>query len=362
MSYHVDAVVIGAGVVGLAVARELALQGLETYLIEKESTYGQGVSSRNSEVIHAGLYYREDSLKARLCLEGRERLYAYCQDRRVAHQQLGKWVVATKAEQAERLAAIYARAKVNGCTEVYTISGAQAQEQEPQLKAHEVLVSPRTGVVDSHGLMTALLGDFEIAGGTTVYATPVLSIRPLGSGVQLELGGEEPSELTADVVVNSAGLGAVGLAGHLEQSPTACYAKGNYFSLTGKSPFSRLIYPVPEVGGLGVHLTLDLQGRAKFGPDVQWVNQPEYAVDESRRDEFVKAIQHYWPGCKPDRLQPDYAGVRPKLGTRDHFSDDFVVLGPSQHGFNGLYHLLGIESPGLTCCLSLARFVAQMPR
>lgn len=359
MSYRVDAVVIGAGVVGLAVARAFAQKGLETFVIERELSYGQGVSSRNSEVIHAGLYYRSDSLKAKLCLQGREMLYEYCESKGVDHKQLGKWVVASKPEQVKHLNAIYEQARVNGCAEVYTLDGERAREIEPELLAHQVLVSPRTGVVDSHGLMTALLGDFEQAGGCIVYNTPVVSVAPSSCGIQLELGGVEPSTLEAGLVVNSAGLGAVELAAHFESCPTACFAKGNYFSLTGKSPFSRLIYPIPGSGGLGVHLTLDLQGRAKFGPDVQWIEQPEYQVDVSRRSDFARAIQAYWPDCDESRLEPDYVGVRPKLGAREHFHDDFLVLGPESHGIKGLFHLLGIESPGLTCCLSLASFVAR---
>ncbi|MDX1668422.1 MAG: NAD(P)/FAD-dependent oxidoreductase [Limnobacter sp.] len=343
----------------MAVARQLGEQGLETIVIEQETDYGQGISSRNSEVIHAGLYYRQDSLKAKLCVAGRDMLYDYCARRKVPHRQVGKWVVAGSSGQLPRLNSIYQRALSNGCHEVYLMPGEQAREQEPELKARQVLVSPRTGIVDSHALMTAILGDFEAAGGQVVFKTPVENIKPVSNGFDVSLGGAEPSVVRARVVVNSAGLNAVKLAQSQGPVPKACYAKGNYFSLSGKTPFRRLIYPVPEDGGLGVHLTLDLRGRAKFGPDVQWVDAPEYSVDAARTTAFVRAIQSYWPACEEGRLQPDYAGVRPKLGTSAQFSDDFLIHDETRHGHRGLVHLLGIESPGLTCCLSLAEYVVK---
>nr|WP_228487955.1 NAD(P)/FAD-dependent oxidoreductase [Rhodocyclus gracilis] len=347
----------------MACARRLAMAGLETVVIEAERHYGRGISSRNSEVIHAGLYYKPGSLKARLCREGRDQLYAYCLERNIPHRQLGKWIVACSAAQVSGLEKIAARAEENGCTEVRMISGEEARRLEPQLRAEKVLESPRTGIVDSHALMTALLADTEKAGGVLVLDAPVLGGDMGADIICLQVGGKEPASLVAGVVINAAGLSAPALARNFfglpqSASPRSAFAKGSYFSLSGRSPFSRLVYPVPEVGGLGIHLTLDLQGHARFGPDVEWVDQPSYGVDSAKAANFCAAIQTYWPDCPLERLAPAYAGVRPKLGCREDFFEDFMIQGPLDHGRAGLVNLFGIESPGLTSCFSIADEVA----
>ena len=364
MTDRVEAVVIGAGVVGLACARRLAIAGLETIVLESEMHYGQGISSRNSEVIHAGLYYPAGSLKALLCRAGRESLYAYCEQHGVPHRQSGKWIVATTQSQMATLDQIAARASANGCREVFFLDGSQARRIEPQLCAERVLVSPRTGIIDSHALMTSLLGDLESAGGVLALGAPVTSGELRTDDILLHVGGDAPMSLTARYVINSAGLNAPEVAESMvgfpvTLVPTRCFAKGSYFSLRGKSPFSRLVYPVPEVGGLGAHLTLDLQGAARFGPDVEWVDRPDYSVDAERVEKFCEAIRKYWPECDATRLFPGYAGIRPKLGTPDCFHDDFVIQGAAEHGQTGLVNLFGIESPGLTACLTIAETVAQ---
>lgn len=364
MSYTVDAIIIGAGVIGLACARRLAQAGLETIVLEKESRFGQGISSRNSEVIHAGLYYDPASLKARLCREGREQLYAYCQTRHVDHCRTGKWVVATLQCQIAKLKTLRDNAFRNGVDDVQIIDGKDAGAIEPELVCVAALVSPSTGIIDSHGLMTALLADFENAGGTIVYRAPVLGGRLIFGGIEVTMDDAEQTQIQAGRLINSAGLDAPVFAARIEGFPPAhvsqrCFAKGNYFSLTGKSPFSRLIYPLPEPGGLGVHLTLDLQGRARFGPDVQWIPEPEYSVDSGRVTAFVQSIRQYWPACAPERLNPAYAGIRPKLGSPEAPAEDFVIQDQATHGVPGLINLFGIESPGLTSCLALADEVAK---
>jgi len=364
MTDKVDVVVIGAGVVGLACARHLALAGLETIVLESEMHYGQGISSRNSEVIHAGLYYPAGSLKASLCRTGRESLYAYCEQRGVPHRQLGKWIVATTQAQVATLDQIAERAVANGCSEVFFLDGTQAHQIEPQIRAERVLVSPRTGIIDSHALMTSLLGDMEGAGGVIALDAPVTSGELRADDILLHVGGDEPMSMAARYVVNAAGLNAPEVAKSLvgfpaALVPTRCFAKGSYFSLRGISPFSRLVYPVPEVGGLGAHLTLDLQGAARFGPDVEWVDRRDYSVDAERIGKFYEAIKQYWPACDVTRLSPGYAGIRPKLGTPDRFHDDFVIQGAAEHGQTGLVNLFGIESPGLTACMAIAELVAH---
>ena len=364
---QIDAVVIGAGVVGLAVGRELALQGLEVMVLESENAIGTGTSSRNSEVIHAGLYYPAGSLKARLCVQGKERLYAYCAERGVAHQRLGKLIVATRAEQVPQLAGIQARAAANGVHDLRQISAAEARALEPALQCGAALLSPSTGIVDSHGLMLALQGDLENAGGLIALCSPVQRIG-VGQGTAthpLRVQVEDGTELAARCVINAAGLNAVALARRIDgldtsHLPQAFYAKGNYFTLAGKAPFSRLIYPVPEHGGLGVHLTLDLGGQAKFGPDVQWVEDPtDLQVDPHRGDAFYAEVRQYWPGLPDGALLPDYAGMRPKISGPYEAAADFVVQGPRQHGVAGLVNLLGIESPGLTSALAIAAMVRE---
>lgn len=359
MTDRVDCVVIGAGVVGLAVARACALAGQETLVLEAESAIGTATSARNSEVIHAGLYYPRGSLKARLCVQGRQALYDYCASHGVAHQRRGKLIVATHDEQIGALERIGAAAAANGVHDLRRLDAAQARVREPALRCVAALESPSTGIIDSHGLMLALLGDLESAGGLLALRSPVLSGRVLADGILLRVGGDEPMELIARRVVNCAGLHAQAVAAALDglppdSVPAGRYAKGNYYALSGKAPFSRLIYPVPEPGGLGVHLTLDLGGQARFGPDVEWVDAIDYTVDPARADGFYAAIRCYWPDLRDGALRPDYAGIRPKLAVPAGQDADFLIQDARTHGVPGLVNLYGIESPGLTACLAIA--------
>ena len=366
---RIDAVVVGAGVVGLAVARELALRGLETIVLEADTGIGNGTSSRNSEVIHAGIHDAPGSLKATLCVAGRRALYAYCQARGVDHRRCGKLVVATSPEQVERLRGIEQRALANGVEGLRWLSGAEARELEPALQSEAALLSASTGVIDSHALMLAFLGDLENAGGGLVLRSPLAQAEVRDAGFVLQVGGSAPTEIETGVLVNAAGLHAQAVARRLagldaRRIPKAWFAKGNYYALTGRSPFSRLIYPVPEPGGLGVHLTLDLAGQARFGPDVEWlaVDEPDaidYGVDPARSERFYAAIRRYWPGLADDSLAPAYSGVRPKLQGPGEPAADFMLQGPETHGIPGLMNLYGIESPGLTASLAIAAEVAQ---
>ena len=361
---QVDTVVIGAGVVGLAVARALALQGREVMVLEAADAFGTGTSARNSEVIHAGIYYPAGSLKARLCVQGKQMLYDYCAERGIAHQRCGKLIVATSADQVDELRAIQQRAAANGVHDLRLLTRAEAQALEPSLQCHAALLSPSTGIVDSHGLMLSLLGDLEQAGGLLAVNSEVKSLAALEDKAQAAIkmevfGGGERVELIARQVVNAAGLHAPALAARtqgldLRHVPQAHFAKGNYFTLSGRAPFSRLIYPVPEPGGLGVHLTLDLGGQAKFGPDVQWVDSPhDLQVDAARGNAFYAEVRRYWPELRDGALQPGYAGIRPKISAPGEPAADFVIQGPREHGVPGLVNLFGIESPGLTSCLAL---------
>src|SRR5215469_12324390 len=354
---NVSAVVIGAGVVGLAVARELAARGHETLILEAAGRFGEGASSRNSEVIHAGIYYRPGSLKARLCVAGRERLYEFCRAQGVAHQRCGKLIVATDAAQVAALAQIAATARANG-VELELLTRGAARALEPELACEAALHSPLTGIVDSHGYMLALLGDAESHGATLVCGSPVTRLRLEDSGIVLGVNGAAPS-LRAQRVVNCAGLQAPAVAHLIEGFPTehiprAYFAKGSYFTLRGEAPFRRLIYPLPIPGGLGIHLTLDLSGRARFGPDVQWVDTCEYGVDAQRGAAFYQAVRRYWPGLREGALQPGYAGVRAKISGPAEAAADFRIDDASVHGVRGLVNLFGIESPGLTASLALA--------
>jgi L-2-hydroxyglutarate oxidase LhgO len=359
---QVDAVVIGAGVVGLAVGRALALSGREVLVLESENAIGTGTSSRNSEVIHAGIYYPAGSLKARLCVQGKQMLYAYCAERGVAHQRLGKLIVATSPEQVLALDGIMAKAAANGVHDLQKLTAAQAQALEPALACEAALLSPSTGVIDSHGFMLALQGDMENAGGLLALVSPVqhIGVRQGTPTHPIRVTTQDGTELACKVLVNAAGLSAVAIARRLDgldQSllPQAHYAKGNYFTLAGKAPFSRLIYPVPEKAGLGVHLTLDLGGQAKFGPDVQWVEDPtDLQVDPRRGDAFYAEVRKYWPGLADGALQAGYAGMRPKINAPHEAAADFMIQGPAEHGVPGLVNLLGIESPGLTSSLAIA--------
>ncbi len=364
MAEKVDCVVIGAGVVGLAVARALAIRGRETLLLEAEAGIGTGTSSRNSEVIHAGIYYPPGSAKARLCVAGRQLLYPYCEARRVEHRRCGKLIVAADQEQVRVLERIEATARANGVNDLRWLTAAEAKAMEPALSCVAALLSPSTGIIDSHGFMLALQGDFESAGGTIALQTPVTRGHCDADAIHLEAGMDESFELAARVVINSAGLSAQSLAWRIEgvpreSIPPSAYAKGNYYVLQGKAPFRHLIYPVPEPGGLGVHLTLDLAGQARFGPDVEWVDKPDYGVDPTRAERFYRAIRRYWPGLPDGVLHPGYAGIRPKLGGPDAAPADFLMQGPEAHGVRGLINLYGIESPGLTAALAIAEAVAH---
>jgi len=360
----IDAVVVGAGVVGLAVARALALSGREVIVLEAEDAIGTHTSSRNSEVIHAGIYYPQDSLKARSCVDGRQRLYAYCASHGVPHRRCGKLIVASDASQLEALESIRLRALANGVDDIAWLSREQTLALEPALSAAASLHSPSTGIVDSHALMLAYLGDAESNGTMLALKSPLRQAQRQGEAIVLEVGGAEPTRLRARCVVNCAGLHAPSLARRIEgyppeQAPGEYYAKGNYYALTGRAPFSRLVYPVPEPGGLGVHITLDLAGQARFGPDVEWVERIDYQVDPRRGERFYAAIRRYWPALPDGALVPAYAGIRPKIVPQGAPAADFVVQGPRAHGVPGLVHLFGIESPGLTASLALAEEVLR---
>lgn len=358
----IDTVVIGAGVVGLAVARALALAGHEVFVLEASERFGEGLSSRNSEVIHAGIYYPKDSLKAHLCVQGRRRLYDYCQKHQVGHRKCGKWIVGVGEGQRASLLGIQKRAAANG-VELSQVSSGQLNRALPDVRAAGALYSPETGIIDSHQLMLSLLGDLETAGGQLICQAPVLSVDSRDGVHLLNVGGAMPCLVEARQVVNSAGLAAIPLAQSWQGYPqTLCpkpfYARGVYFSYSGRHPFRQLIYPVPEPGGLGIHLTLDLAGQARFGPDVEWIDHPDFTVDPARGVAFARSISQWWPGVDVARLQPAYAGVRPKLSGPGEEPADFDIQGPFHHGVHGLVHLFGIESPGLTACLAIGDYVA----
>lgn len=360
---RVDCVVIGAGVVGLAVARALALAGRGVLVLEAENAIGTQTSARNSEVIHAGMYYPTGSLKAQLCVQGRALLYAYCQERGIAHQACGKLIVATDTSQFPALRAIEHQGRANGVNDLVWLSAEQALAMEPHLHCVAALHSPSTGTVDSHALMLSLLGDIENAGGMLAVNSALASAVCRHDGIQLDT--EDGTRVLAKTVVNAAGLQAPDLARRFDglpgqHVPQAWYAKGNYFSLSGRAPFSRLIYPVPQPGGLGVHLTLDLGGQARFGPDVQWVDDPkDLAVDPARADAFYAAIRSYWPELPDGALLPAYAGIRPKTEGPGG-SADFCIQAEMVHGVPGLVNLFGIESPGLTSALAIGERVAAL--
>jgi L-2-hydroxyglutarate oxidase LhgO len=361
---RVDCVVIGAGVVGIAVARALARAGRDVLALDAAEGIGTETSSRNSEVIHAGIYYAGNSLMARLCVRGKWQLYDFCRNRGVPHRNCGKLIVATTGAESQRLETIRARAAVNGVDDLRTLSAAEARALEPNLSCTAALLSPSTGIVDSHAFMLALQGEAEAAGALFVFHSPVLAGRAVEDGIVLDVGGAEPMTLHARLVVNSAGLHAPALARRIDGMPAALvptpyYAKGNYFTLAGRSPFARLIYPVPVPGGLGVHLTIDLGGQARFGPDVEWVSTLDYTVDPGRAAVFYDAVRRYWPGLPDGALQPGYAGIRPKIVPPAVAGQDFVVQAQNAHGVAGLINLFGIESPGLTASLALGEYVLQ---
>jgi len=366
---HVDVVIVGAGVVGLAVARALALAGREVVLLEAADAIGTGTSSRNSEVIHAGLYYPPGSLKARLCVQGRERLYAYCATHGVEHRRCGKLIVATDATQEPALHALRQRAEACGVHDLQWLDAAQARALEPALRCTAALLSPSTGIVDSHGLMLSLQGEAEAHGAMLALKSPIHALRRVADGFELQVGGDTPMQLHARSVVNSAGLHAVQLAARFEGLPSMAlpqphWARGHYFACPGKPAFSRLIYPMPDEAGLGVHVTLDLGGQMRFGPDVQWIALAEagaedYRVAPERAEPFAEAIRRYWPALPDGALQPAYAGIRPKISGPGQPTADFMIHGPAEHGVAGLVNLFGIESPGLTASLAIADHVAR---
>ena len=358
-----DCVVIGAGIVGLAVARALALAGREVVILEAEEAIGTHTSSRNSEVIHAGIYYPKGSLKARACLRGKELLYEYSVRHGIPHARCGKLIVATAPGQLAELEGIQSKAHANGVTDVVRMAREQALALEPELSCVAALYSPSTGVIDSHALMLGYLGDAQASGAMLALNSRLERALVRADGIALHVAGAEP--VLARSVVNSAGLRAPSVAQRIEgyppeRAPRELYAKGNYYSLARRAPFQRLVYPVPEPGGLGVHITLDLAGQARFGPDVEWVAAVDYGVDPRRTERFYAAIRRYWPGLPDGALAPGYAGIRPKISGPGEPAADFVIQGPSQHGVAGLVNLFGIESPGLTASLALADDVAQL--
>ncbi|MEO1191924.1 MAG: NAD(P)/FAD-dependent oxidoreductase [Pseudomonadota bacterium] len=363
----VDCLVIGAGVVGLATARALALAGREVVVLERQDAIGTETSARNSEVIHAGIYYPAGSLKARLCLRGRHLLYDYCQARGIAAKAIGKLIVATAVEQEAALANLKVRAEANGVTNLRWLTAAEALADQPDLYCTAALLSPSSGILDSHAFMLSLQGEAEEAGGCLAPVSPVTAIVAEDQGFLITTGGgdtgAEPYHLRCRLLINAAGHDAprlaAGIAGLPQETvPQAWLAKGSYFRLACRAPFTRLVYPVPEPGGLGVHITLDLGGQARFGPDVEWVEAPDYEVDPSRADSFYAAIRRYWPALPDGALLPDYAGIRPKIVGPGQPAGDFVISGPAEHGLPGLVNLYGIESPGLTASLAIAEEVA----
>ena len=369
MTEDVDCVVVGAGVVGLACARALARAGREVIVLEADSMIGSATSARNSEVIHAGLYYAPGSWKARLCVQGHEMLYAYAAERGVPHRRCGKLIVATDAAQTAGLAAIRERAEACGVHDLQALSGAEARALEPALRCDAALLSPSTGIVDSHALMLALLGDAEADGAVLALRSPVQAMRVTTAGIEVDVGGDEAMRVCARSVVNSAGLHAQSLARRIEgldagHVPPSFWARGHYFSLPGRAAFTHLIYPLPEPGGLGTHVTLDLGGQMRFGPDVQWVptsalGEEDYRVDPARAAAFEASIRRYWPALPTGALQPDYAGIRPKVVGPGEPAADFMLQGACEHGVRGLFNLYGIESPGLTAALAIGEHVAD---
>jgi L-2-hydroxyglutarate oxidase LhgO len=363
--FDFDAVVVGAGAVGLACGYALSRRGLTVAVLEKERAIGQGVSSRNSEVIHAGLYYPTGSLKARLCVQGRRALYAFLDRHHVDYRKCGKLVVATSPDEAARLDAILEQARINDVEGMAALTADQAMSLEPGLKCYGALLSPESGVFDSHGYMTALVGEIEAAGGAVVTATPFEGASPLsGGGFRVRAGGEAPTELTCRLLVTAPGLSAQAVAGEIEgfpkdQIPAGHFGKGVYFRLQGKAPFERLVYPPPIHGALGTHYRKDLGGQAVFGPDLQFVETEDYSVDPAKAAEFVAYIRKFWPDVPADQLSPDYAGIRPKLHGPDEPQPDFRIDGPQVHGVAGLVALFGIESPGLTSSLAVGEMAAE---
>ena len=375
---RVECVVAGAGVVGLAVARALAMAGHEVIVLEAEAAIGMHTSSRNSEVIHAGIYYAPGSQKAGLCISGRQALYRYCEEHGVPHRRCGKLIVAAGTAQREQLAKLKDQAERNGVDDLRWLSESDIRQMEPEVRGAAGLYSPSTGIIDSHAYMLSLQGDAERRGASLVLRSPLVAARSCTGGFALEVGGEHPMRLGCSVLVNAAGFFAQRLAHAIagvprESIPASFYAKGNYFTLAGRAPFTHLVYPMPEAAGLGVHVTLDMAGQARFGPDVEWIdgvdkngdnkvgdNNVDYRVDPRRADRFYAAIRSYWPGLADGALLPAYAGIRPKMHAPHEAARDFLIQGPHEHGIVGLVNLYGIESPGLTASLSIADRVTRL--
>lgn len=365
MAEKIDCAVIGAGVVGLAIARELALGGREVVILEAENAIGTHTSSRNSEVIHAGIYYPTGWLKARFCLAGRRALYEYCAERSIQHKRIGKVIVATDDTQLDGLQKYKKQAEINGVDDLRTLSAAELHELEPEVVSVAGFLSPSTGIIDSHGLMLAYLGDAENHGASLALNSPVKSGAVTGDGIVLDVGGAEPMQVVCKTVVNAAGHGAPVVSRAIAGIPAPTipknyYAIGHYYTLSAKSPFKRLVYPVARPDWPGVHVTIDLGGRCKFGPDFTWIDKLDYTFDESREARFYAAIRRYYPGLKDGTLQPGYTGIRPRIASKDEPAADFVIQGPKEHGVAGMVNLYGIESPGLTSSLAIGAYVRSL--
>jgi L-2-hydroxyglutarate oxidase LhgO len=362
----VEVVVVGAGVIGLAIARKLASEGREVIIVEAANSIGTGVSSRNSEVIHAGIYYPRESLKAVLCAAGRERIYAYCAARNIPHARTGKVIVATDESQIEALHSLYLRGIQNGVPDLALLGRDDLRSIEPALNAVAGIMSPNTGIIDSHALMLSMLGEAEEQGASLALRTPIVAAEVADCGIIVHTGGDNPITLMTAILINAAGLSASDVARCIvgfprAQAPVTRYVKGNYFTLSGTaSPFRRLIYPLPDADGLGVHLTLDLSGQTRFGPDADWIDALDYGVDCQRLDQFYTEIRRYWPSLPDGALIPAYAGIRPRISARGAPSSDFLIQGPRDHGINGLVNLFGIESPGLSSCLAIADHIVDL--
>lgn len=362
---NIDCAVIGAGAVGLAIARELALAGREVLILEAENAFGTHTSARNSEVMHAGIYYPTGSLKARFCVAGRKLLYRYCAERGVNHKRIGKIVVACDEQQLDGLHQYRKQAELNGVDDLRLLTKREVNDLEPAVIAVAGFLSPSTGIIDSHGLMLAYLGDAENSGATLVLNSPVTGGRISDGGIVLDVGGKEPMQLACRSVVNAAGHGAPAVARTIagippDTVPRSHYAIGHYYTLTGPAPFSRLVYPVARQDWLGVHVTVDLGGRCKFGPDFSWRDSLDYRFDETREPLFYEAIRRYFPGLRDGTLQPGYTGMRPRITGKGQEAVDFMIHGPRDHGVPGLVNLYGIESPGLTSSMAIAAHVGTL--
>jgi L-2-hydroxyglutarate oxidase LhgO len=361
----VDCVIVGAGVVGLAIARELAATGRETIVIEAEASFGMGTSSRNSEVIHSGIYYPEGSLKAQLCVQGRGQLYAYAQSKNIVHNRVGKVIIAVTEQEIPSLRQYARLSTAAGAGQLQSLTPTEVAELEPEVVCVGGLLSPSTGTIDSHELMLNLVADLEADGGIIAYRTRFLAAKSNGKRISVMLEGDQAMELECTLLVNSAGLNAQTVAESINGMPSAFiprghYAIGHYYALTGRSPFKRLVYPIAGSGGLGVHVTLDSSGQARFGPDVRWIDRIDYEFDDSGRNNFIDAIRRYYPGIVDREIVPAYTGIRPKVAGPGEAAADFVIQGPDNHGVRGVINLFGIESPGLTSALAIGNYVVTL--